>query len=193
MTNQSSVALTGANDKGHFRLGISDLYLSTIVPNSYMQQQGLNFNSTFFITNKLEMDLKADYVFEQVNNRVSVSDDPGNVMAPPLYLANSFDIRWMRNHTVRPNGTEWLPGTTDLYFENPYYIAYNYQNTTDRNRITGGPAGAGRLSVQCHADRAVGRRVYAGGGQLRRQPYAVRGELSRTQQQFHAWCEQGPR
>jgi hypothetical protein len=138
MTNQSSVALTGANDKGHFRLGISDLYLSTIVPNSYMQQQGLNFNSTFFITNKLEMDLKADYVFEQVNNRVSVSDDPGNVMAPPLYLANSFDIRWMRNHTVRPNGTEWLPGTTDLYFENPYYIAYNYQNTTDRNRITGG-------------------------------------------------------
>ncbi len=138
ITNQSSVALTGANDKGHFRLGISDLYLSTLVPNSAMQQQGLNFNSTFFITNKLEMDLKADYVFEQVNNRASVSDDPGNVIAPPLYLANSFDIRWMKNHTVHPDGTEWLPGTTDLYFENPYYIAYNYQNTTDRNRITGG-------------------------------------------------------
>ncbi len=138
VTNQSSIALTGANSKGHFRLGISDLYLSTIVPNSSMTQQGLNFNSTFFITNKLQMDLKADYVFEQVNNRASLSDDPGNVMAPPLYLANSFDIRWMKVHTVRPNGTEWLPGTTDLYFENPYYIAYNYRNTTDRNRITGG-------------------------------------------------------
>ncbi len=138
VTNQSSIALTGANSKGHFRLGISDLYLSTIVPNSSMTQQGLNFNSTFFITNKLQMDLKADYVFEQVNNRAALSDDPGNVMAPPLYLANSFDIRWMKDHTVHPNGTEWLPGTTDLYFENPYYIAYNYRNTTDRNRITGG-------------------------------------------------------
>ena len=138
LTNQSSVALTGANSKGHFRLGISDLYLSTIVPNSSMTQQGLNFNSTFLITNKLEMDLKADYAFEQVNNRASLSDDPGNVMAPPLYLANSFDIRWMKSHTVHPDGTEWLPGTTDLYFENPYYIAYDYQNTTDRNRLTGG-------------------------------------------------------
>jgi TonB-linked SusC/RagA family outer membrane protein len=138
VTNQGSVALTGANNKGHFRLGISDLYLNTIVPNSSMTQQGLNFNSSFFITNKLQMDLKADYVFEQVNNRASLSDDPGNVMAAPLYLANSFDIRWMRDRRIHPDGTEWLPGTTDPYFENPYYIAYNYQNTTNRNRLTGG-------------------------------------------------------
>ncbi|HEY4107702.1 SusC/RagA family TonB-linked outer membrane protein [Puia sp.] len=138
ITNQSSIALTGANNKGHFRLGISDLYLNTIVPNSSMTQQGLNFNSTFFITNKLQMDLKADYVFEQVNNRASLSDAPGNVMAAPLYLANSFDIRWMKDRRVLPDGTEWLPGTTDPYFENPYYIAYEYQNTTNRNRLTGG-------------------------------------------------------
>ncbi|HET6254932.1 MAG TPA: SusC/RagA family TonB-linked outer membrane protein [Puia sp.] len=138
ITDQSSVALTGANNKGHFRLGLSDLYLNTIVPNSSMTQQGLNFNSAFAITNRLQLDLKADYIIEQVNNRASLSDDPGNVMAPPLYLANSFDIRWMRNHTVLPDGTEWLPGSTDPYFENPYYIAYDYQNITSRNRLTGG-------------------------------------------------------
>ncbi|HXB33499.1 MAG TPA: SusC/RagA family TonB-linked outer membrane protein [Puia sp.] len=138
VTDQSSVALTGANDKGHFRLGLSNLYLSTVVPNSSMTQQGLNFNSTFSITPRLQMDLKADYVFEQVNNRASLSDDPGNVMAPPLYLASSFDIRWMKSHRVLPDGTEWLPGTTDPYFENPYYIAYDYSNTTSRNRLTGG-------------------------------------------------------
>ncbi len=138
INDQSSVALTGANNKGHFRLGISNLYLSTIVPNSSMTQQGLNFNSAFSITNRLQMDLKADYVYEQVNNRASLSDDPGNVMAPPLYLANSFDIRWMKGRTVHPDGTEWLPGSTDPYFENPYYIAYDYQNTTARNRLTGG-------------------------------------------------------
>jgi TonB-linked SusC/RagA family outer membrane protein len=138
VTDQSSLALTGANNKGHFRLGISDLALNTIVPNSSMTQQGLNFNSSYSVTNKLQMDLKADYVFEQVKNRASLSDDPGNVMAAPLYLANSFDIRWMKDHTIQPDGTEWLPGTTDPYFENPYYIAYDYQNTTDRNRLTGG-------------------------------------------------------
>ena len=138
VTNQSSVALTGANAKGHFRLGMSDLYLSTIVPNSSMKQQGLNFNSTYYVTNRLQMELTANYVFEHVSNRASLSDDPGNVIAPSLYLANSFDIRWMKDHTVHPDGTEWLPGSTDPYFENPYYIAYDYINTTDRNRLTGG-------------------------------------------------------
>ncbi|HLZ89944.1 MAG TPA: SusC/RagA family TonB-linked outer membrane protein [Puia sp.] len=136
--NQASVALTGANNKGHFRLGISDLHLAAIVPNSSMKQQGFNFNSTYYVTNRLQMDLTVDYVFENVNNRASLSDDAGNVIAPPMYLANSFDIRWMKTHTTHPDGTEWLPGTTDLYFENPYYIAYNYQNTTARNRLTGG-------------------------------------------------------
>jgi TonB-linked SusC/RagA family outer membrane protein len=137
VTDQSSIALTGANNKGHFRLGLSDLSLAAIVPNSNMQQQNINFNSTYAVTDKLQMILTADYVFEHVQNRASISDDPGNVMAAPLYLANSFDIRWMKAHQVNSNGTEWLPGN-DNYFENPYYIAYDYLNTSDRNRLTGG-------------------------------------------------------
>jgi TonB-linked SusC/RagA family outer membrane protein len=136
-TNQSSVALTGANNKGHFRLGLSDLWLDAIVPSSFMRQQGINLNSTYSVTDKLQMVLTADYVFERIQNRSSISDDPGNVMAAPLYLANSFDIRWMKHHTINTNGTEWLPGN-DTYFENPYYIAYNYLNTSDRNRLSGG-------------------------------------------------------
>src|SRR6185437_3894793 len=138
LTNQSSLALTGANSKGHFRLGISDLHLAAVVPNSSMQQQGFNLNSTYFVTNRLQLDLTADYVYEQVGNRASLSDDPGNVNAAPLYLANSFDIRWMKIHTVPPAGLEWMPGNSDPYFENPYYIAYDYQNATERNRLTGG-------------------------------------------------------
>jgi TonB-linked SusC/RagA family outer membrane protein len=138
VTNQSSVALTGANAKGHFRLGLTNLYLNAIIPNSAMRQQGLNLNSTYYVTNRLQMDLTADYVFEHVGNRASLSDNPGNVISPALYLANSFDIRWMKNHTIHTDGTEWLPGSTDPYFENPYYMAYDYINTTDRNRITGG-------------------------------------------------------
>ncbi|HEV9037252.1 MAG TPA: SusC/RagA family TonB-linked outer membrane protein, partial [Puia sp.] len=138
LTNQVSLALTGANSKGHFRLGITDLHLAAAVPNSTMQQQGFNLNSSYFVTNRLQLDLTADYVFEQVGNRASLSDDPGNVNAAPLYVANSFDIRWMKTHTVTSSGIEWMPGNSDPYFENPYYIAYDYRNSTDRNRLTGG-------------------------------------------------------
>ena len=44
----------------------------------------------------------------------------------------------MKDRRAHPDGTEWLPGTTDPYFENPYFIAYEYRNTTNRNRLTGG-------------------------------------------------------
>jgi TonB-linked SusC/RagA family outer membrane protein len=136
--NQSSVALTGSNDQGHFRLGLSDLYNGTVIPNSNMQQQGLNFNSEYHIVPKLTVILTANYLFEQVKNRVSFSDAPGNVVASTLYLPNTFHIKWLApNQGTTAAGAEQLPGT-DPYFDNPYFVAYKFQNATSRQRLTGG-------------------------------------------------------
>jgi TonB-linked SusC/RagA family outer membrane protein len=136
--NQSSVALTGSNDQGHFRLGLSDLYNGTVIPNSNMQQQGMNFNSEYHILPKLTINLTANYVFEEVKNRVSFSDAPGNVVASTLYLPNSFHIKWLApNQGTNGSGSEQLPGT-DPYFDNPYFVAYKFQNATSRQRLTGG-------------------------------------------------------
>jgi TonB-linked SusC/RagA family outer membrane protein len=136
ITNQSSIALTGGNDKGHFRIGLSNLYMGTVIPNSNMKTQGVNFNSTYDVLPKLQLMLTANYVFEKVKNRVSFSDAPGNTLAGPLYLSNSFDIRWLKPE-VKEDGSELLPGL-DIYFNNPYFVANRYRNTTNRNRLTAG-------------------------------------------------------
>ncbi|HWK05929.1 MAG TPA: SusC/RagA family TonB-linked outer membrane protein [Puia sp.] len=136
LVNQASVALTGSNEQGHFRLGLSDLYNGTVIPNSNMKQQGINFNSGYNITPKLQLNLTANYIFEQVKNRVSFSDAPGNVVASNLYLANTFDVRWLKP-AIQSNGNELLPGA-DLYFNNPYFVAEKFQNSTSRQRFTGG-------------------------------------------------------
>lgn len=136
VTNETSVGLTGSNENGHFRLGLSNSYYGEVIPNANMKDQGINFNTTYNITKRLQMNLTTDYVFEQVKNRASFSDAPGNVVAAPLYLANTYDIRLLKNHQTNADGTEFLPGN-DSYFENPYYIAYQYQNATSRERLTG--------------------------------------------------------
>ena len=136
LTNQSSLALEGASKTGHFRLGLSDLYLNPVIPNSNMQQQGINLNSGFTVFKKLQLTLTGDYVGEQVKNRASFSDAPGNAIASTLYLANSFDIRWMKPQ-VDATGNELLPGN-DTFFDNPYFVAYRFQNQTTQNRLTGG-------------------------------------------------------
>lgn len=136
LTNQSSLALEGANSKGRFRVGLSDLFLNPVLPNSNMQQQGVNVNGTITLFKRLQVTLTGDYVAEQVKNRASFSDAPGNAIASTLYLANSFDIRWLKPE-VDAAGNELLPGD-DTYFDNPYFVAYRFQNHTTRNRLTGG-------------------------------------------------------
>ena len=137
ITNQSSIALTGSNDKGHFRLGLSNMYMKPVIPNSHMKQQGLNFNGTFNVTPKLQMILNANYVFEQVKNRASFSDAPGNQIASLLYLASSFDVQWLKP-AVNASGVELVPNVDDVYTNNPYFVANYFQNNTSRNRLTGG-------------------------------------------------------
>ena len=136
--NQASVALVGSNDQGHYRIGLSDLYNGSVIPNSNMTQQGINLNATYNVTPKLSATVTGNYIFEQVKNRVSFSDAPGNVVASVAYLPNSVDIR-----TEKPgydaNGNELLPGgSQNPYFDNAYFVAEKFQNSTSRARFTGG-------------------------------------------------------
>ncbi len=134
VSNQTSVSLTGSSDMGHYRLGLSNLAMNPSIINSNMKQQGVNFNGTFNVSKKLQFSLSANYAFENVKNRASFSDAPGSVIAGPMYLANSFDIRWLEKYTDAA-GNEVLPGA-EKYFNNPYFVAYNFLNTTSRNRLT---------------------------------------------------------
>ena len=135
-SNQASIAVSGNSDKVTYRLGLSDLETKTVIPNSGMQQKIVNLNTTYHVTNKLSATVTANYIFEKVRNRASFSDAPGNVIAGPLYLASSFDIRWLEP-AVDAENHELLPGS-DIYFNNPYFVAYKFENQTSRNRLTGG-------------------------------------------------------
>jgi len=136
LNNQTSVAVTGKTDKSNYRVGFSNLHNTSNVPNSGMNQQGVNLNTTYHITPKLQLALTANYIFEKVKNRTLLSDGSTNINATMMYLANSYDVRWLEGKT-KADGTELTPGN-GLYFNNPYFLAYDHENTTDRNRLTGG-------------------------------------------------------
>jgi len=136
VNNATSVAISGSTEKINYRFGVSNLYNTSNVPNSGMKQQGFNLNSTYHITSKLTLSVTANYIFEQVKNRTLLSDASTNINATMMYLANSYDVRWLQGRT-KADGTELTPGTGQ-YFNNPYFLAYDHQNQTDRNRLTAG-------------------------------------------------------
>lgn len=135
INNQSSVAVSGSTDNITYRVGLSNLYNTSNIPNNSLKQQGINLNTTYNISKKLQFTLTGNYIFESVKNRALLSDASTNVNATLMYLANSFDVRWLKPG-VKADGTELTP-TNGLYFNNPYFLTDYHQNSTDRNRLTG--------------------------------------------------------
>lgn len=136
LTNQTSVAVSGSDEKSSFRLGLNNIYDGSILPNANSNQRGLNLNTTYKIAPRVQVGLNANYMFEFVKNRANLSDGNGNTNASLLYLANSYDVRWLEA-AVNAQGLELQPGN-NVYFNNPYFLQYNKSNNSTRKRLTGG-------------------------------------------------------
>ena len=136
ITNQTSLSFSGKSDKITYRLGIANMYDKGTLPNSDFSQQMLNLNTTYRVTPKIQVDLTANYTFDKIRNRTNLSDGNGNVNATLLYLANSFDVQWLKP-AVDANRNELIPGN-NVYFNNPYFLLYEKKNTSQKNRLTGG-------------------------------------------------------
>ncbi|MDU1889545.1 MAG: SusC/RagA family TonB-linked outer membrane protein [Dysgonomonas sp.] len=143
INDAASLAVSGAADKYTYRFGISNMYDKSILPNSYISQQGINMNTTFDITSKLHLSVNANYVFEKSKGRANLSDGNGNTNASLLYRANSFDVRWLERGSpesdwgTTTDGKEMIGGTNE-YFNNPYWLQYRKTNDANKNRLTGG-------------------------------------------------------
>ncbi|WP_312789885.1 SusC/RagA family TonB-linked outer membrane protein [Sphingobacterium sp.] len=136
LSNQTSLAVSGSDEKTSFRLGLNNMYEGSILPNAKSNQRGANLNTTYKITPKVQLGINANYMFEFVDNRANLSDGNGNTNASLLYLANGYDVRWLEGE-VDQFGKELLPGD-NVYFNNPYYLQYRKFNKSTKKRLTGG-------------------------------------------------------
>ncbi|SFW57613.1 SusC/RagA family TonB-linked outer membrane protein [Chitinophaga sancti] len=158
LNNQSSVAISGSTDKIKYRVGLSNLHNTSIIPNSGMNQQGINLNTIYNITPKLSLTVTANYIFERVKNRALLSDASTNINATLMYLPTTFDVRWLQPQR-QASGVELTP-TSGTYFNNPYFLAYQHQNNTDRNRLTAAATLKYNFTDWLYAQGAVQRDGY---------------------------------
>lgn len=131
-TITNTVALSGNSGNQDYRVSISDLRNTDIVPNA-------NFNRTSVNTKahskfgKVDADVVVNYTYEKANNRPFIGGNHDNQFYSLLYLPNTIDINSLKPG-VDSNGREML---YTQGVSNPYYII-NYEKEVDtRNRLTG--------------------------------------------------------
>lgn len=137
-TFTNTVSASGGSDKGNYRLSLSNLTNSSIVPNSGITRNTVNLRLNQDVTDRLHLSLTADYIDEQDRNRPNLSDGPNN---PNNFLFLASNVN---ENIFKPgydaSGNE-IVFSDDNYVTNPWFVIKKYINNTARKRLISSMSG----------------------------------------------------
>lgn len=143
-TVTTNVNLDGNYDKGSFRLSVTDMKNTGVMPNTKTTQNSISFNSDYRLTDKIKITANANYVRTYSPNKANVTGSnsilnrllfnlPTNLQ--PLsdmknYWLTGFDGLLMNGAIQRDNGI-------DQSEPNPWWITNEQLNIFTRNNFFG--------------------------------------------------------
>jgi len=132
----NSVALTGQNDKGNFRLAFSNTDANAIVPNSDYHKKILNLGLNYKLVPQLTLQLNVNYSNEWNHNPPQIGIQDMNANTTIYTMANSIDVHWLKDTYMDANGNE-QPLARFTNRNNPYWVALKRFENVKRDRLFG--------------------------------------------------------
>jgi TonB-linked SusC/RagA family outer membrane protein len=134
-TITNDVAFAGGSDKQKFRFSVSDMRYTSPIPNSNMNRQTANLSVNSKFGEKLTLDTRISYSTSQSKNR----PNPARYLQMLSLIPTNVDITWLKGETskwgAKPDG--WmLPFSTNDYYQNPYWSAYQDSEFDRRDRTS---------------------------------------------------------
>jgi len=155
----NTVALSGGNDKGYFRLSFSNTDANAIMPNSDYHKKIVNLGLNYKFTPRFSLQLNANYSNEYNHNppQIGIQDMDANTT---IYtLANSIDVAWLKATYKDPNGNE-QPLARFTNRNNPYWVTLQRFEHVRRDRIIGNAALRYQLTDWLYVQGRFGQDYY---------------------------------
>ena len=144
----NSLSLTGGSETQNFRASIANLNNKGVIPNSGFDRLNLTLATNSKFGNKLTFVAKMMYSNEKAKNRPMISDSPGNAIQSIYRIPGDQNVtdymgdpnklgavpEGMSTPDQKSPGEEFNP-LRALYFQNPYWAAYQFVNSDKRDRI----------------------------------------------------------
>ncbi len=134
-TITNTVAVTKAGEDYNFRFSATDLSNEDVMPNAGLNRKSFSLNGGVQLAEKLSLDVSGKYVLEDVKNRPRLSDSPGNANFAVVLSPPNIDVEDYKPW-VNDAGTEYRVSSS-TYHQNPYWSAYEFSNSSLRNRFIG--------------------------------------------------------
>ncbi len=139
----TTVALSGGNDKNTFRLSYTNQDNDGYMPKSNLNKNTVAFNGSSQISAKLKAEASITFTRQDATGRPVTGYDDNNVMQKfNQWGQRQLDMEILRNYK-NPDGTQrtWnriaWDNPTPAYSDNPYWTRYENYNQDTRDRYYG--------------------------------------------------------
>jgi TonB-linked SusC/RagA family outer membrane protein len=132
-TLTNTIAMSGGNENGNFRLSASNMLNQSVVPNSGITRNTFNLNVNSRLMRKLILAVIGNYIIEKSDNRPSLSDSPGNSNYGITFLPTTLSQDVLKPGYL-PDGSE-INYSSGVYQTNPWFAAERFINNLSRNRF----------------------------------------------------------
>ncbi len=136
MTYTNDVALTGANDKGNFRLSFANTDAQALIPNSDYHKKIFNLGLNYKFIPQLSLSMNINYSNEYNHNPPQIGIQDMNANSTIYTMANSIDVAWMKETYMDANGNE-QPLARFTNRNQPYWVALKRFEDVYRDRLFG--------------------------------------------------------
>ena len=145
----NNLSVDGGNDRVNYRFSFANTNVDGYIPTNTLNRNNFGLRSQGKITEKLLIDVKANYIMQQANNRPTVSDAADNpaylFISQPRSLSNSIasSYKWTEEEVKRQLGFSGIfPGLEKTYATNsstanPFWTINENHNEDRRDRIIG--------------------------------------------------------
>lgn len=129
----NTLALSGAGENHSIRFSYTNNQTSSMIPNSDLKSHNFNLRGVVDLTDKLQVDAKATYFYQDINN--SVSQGSEGVLAYVYGMPRNVDIEDMKTYQKPEESLNSI--SYGSLGANPYWILYHDRNENRRERFLG--------------------------------------------------------
>ncbi|MCW3465097.1 SusC/RagA family TonB-linked outer membrane protein [Chitinophaga nivalis] len=144
LTLTNNIAVSGANEKGAFRLAYTNMDQKFVLPNSSIKRNTISFNGSYQIAPRLEAFINANYTGTQAKGRPGTGYHGRNIMQTfSEYGHRDWDMEKLKDYYYPFDGSQktWNRAAwndpSPKYSDNPYWTRYKNFQTDRRDRVYG--------------------------------------------------------
>ncbi|GAB3921458.1 SusC/RagA family TonB-linked outer membrane protein [Larkinella terrae] len=150
-TLTNNVSITGGSDKGDFRLSLTDLNQTGILPNTDYKRKTISLNAGWNLTKKLSIRATGNYVKDGSDNRT-------NWGLYFIWFGRQVDMEKLKNYTA-PNSI-YQNNWNNNYWTNPYYVLNLSTKFNEKDRLYGNVAATYKFTPWLTLTGRTGTDVY---------------------------------